>query len=95
MLITSISLILKDTTRSASYLDLCLEIDTEVRRLSTKLNNKRDDFNFPIVNFPFLCTCSNTPAAPAYVVYISRNSDFLDTCLLLNKKATKERVSSG
>ena len=43
---------IKDTTytdRSASYLDLHLEIDSE-GRLRTKLYDKRDDFNFPIVN---------------------------------------------
>jgi hypothetical protein len=28
-----------------------------------------NDFNFPIVNFPFLC--SNIPSAPAYGVYIT------------------------
>ena len=43
-----------DTDSSASYLDLHLEIDSE-RRLRTKLYDKRDDFNFPIVNFPFIC----------------------------------------
>jgi len=66
-----IELEIKDTTdtdRSASYLDLHLEIDSE-GRLRTKLYDKRDDFNFPIVNFPFIC--SNIPAAPAYGVYIS------------------------
>ena len=60
-----IELEIKDTTdtyRSASYLDLHLEIDSE-RRLRTKLYDKRDDFNFPIVNFP---------AAPAYGIYISQ-----------------------
>ena len=31
---------------------------------------KRDDFNFPIVNFPFLS--SNIPASPAYGVYVSQ-----------------------
>jgi len=31
--------------------------------------DKRDDFNFRIVNFPFIC--SNIPATPAYGVYIS------------------------
>jgi hypothetical protein len=41
-----------DTDRSASYLDLHLEIDSEWR-LRTKLYDKRDYFNFPIVNFPF------------------------------------------
>jgi hypothetical protein len=35
-----------------------------------KLYDKRDDFNIPIVIFPF--TCSNIPAAPAYGVYISQ-----------------------
>ena len=57
-----------DTDRSASYLDLHLEIDSE-GRLRTKVYDKKDDFNFPIVNFPFIC--SNIPAAPVYEVYIS------------------------
>jgi hypothetical protein len=61
-----------DTDRSDSYLDLQLEIDSE-GRLRMKLYDKRDDFNFPIVNFPFVC--SNIPAAPAYGVYISHLID--------------------
>jgi hypothetical protein len=64
---TPIELEVKDTTdtdASASYLDLHLEIDNE-GRLKTKAYDKRDDFNFPLVNFPFIC--SNIPAAPAYV----------------------------
>ena len=67
-----IELEIKDTTdtdRSASYLDLHLEIDSE-GRLRTKNYDKGDDFNFPIVNLPFIC--SNIPAAPAYGVYISQ-----------------------
>ena len=32
--------------------------------------NTRGDFNFPIVNFPFLS--SNIPPAPAYGVYVSQ-----------------------
>ena len=58
-----------DTVKSASYLDLHLEIDNE-GRLKTKLYDKRDDFSFPIVNFPFLS--SNIKAEPAYGVYISQ-----------------------
>jgi hypothetical protein len=58
-----------DTDRSVSYLDQHLEIDSE-GRLRTKHYDKRDDFNFPIANFPFICT--NIPAAPAYGVYISQ-----------------------
>jgi len=57
-----------DTDRSASYLDLHLKIDSE-GWLRMKLYDKRDDFNFPIVNFPFICI--NIPAAPAYGVYLS------------------------
>ena len=41
-----------DSEKSASYLDFHLEIDNE-GSLKTKLYDKRDDFNFPIVNFPF------------------------------------------
>jgi len=53
---------IKDTTYTdmyASYLDLHPESDSE-GRLRTKLYDKRDDFNFPIVNFPLIC--SNIPA---------------------------------
>jgi hypothetical protein len=32
--------------------------------------DKRDDFNLPFVNFPFVC--NNIAAAPAYEVYISQ-----------------------
>jgi hypothetical protein len=32
-------------------------------------DDKRDDLNFPIVNFPFIC--SHIPAAHVYGVYIS------------------------
>ena len=37
--------------------------------LRKQFYNKRDDFNFPIVDFPFIC--SNIPAVPGYEVYIS------------------------
>ena len=82
---------LTDKYRSASYLDPHLEIDG---RLRTKLYEKRDDFNFPIVNFPFISNI--IPAAPAYGVYISlliryskacgSYQDFLDRGLLLTTK---------
>jgi hypothetical protein len=35
-----------------------------------KIYDKRDDFNFKIINFPNMC--SNIPASPAYGVYISQ-----------------------
>jgi hypothetical protein len=52
-----------DTQKSASYLDLYLEINSG-GRLKTKLYDKRDEFTFPIVNFPFIS--SNIPASPAH-----------------------------
>ena len=91
-----IELEIKDTTytvKSASYLDIHLEIDNE-GRLKTKLYNKIDDFSFPIVNFRFLW--SNIPAAPAHGVYTSQlirysracisYHDFCDRGLLLTRK---------
>ena len=58
-----------DTASSASFLDLYLEFDHS-GQLSTKIYDKRDDFNFKIINFPNMC--SNIPASPAYGVYISQ-----------------------
>ena len=100
-----IELEIKDTTdtdRLASYLDLHLKIDNE-GRLRTKLYDKRDDFNFPILNFPFIC--SNIPAAPAYRVYISQlmryhracgsYQDFLYRGLLLNQGFLLVKVKSS
>jgi hypothetical protein len=58
-----------DTDRSASYIDPHIEIDSE-GWLRTKPYDKRHDFNFPIVNFPFIC--SNITTTPAYGVYISQ-----------------------
>ena len=66
-----------DTDRSALYLDLHLEIDSKWR-LRMKLYDKRDDFNFPIVKFPFIC--SNIPAAPAYGVNISQLIRYSSAC---------------
>ena len=65
-----------ETTASSSYLDCYLYIDNG--KLSTKLNDKRDDFNFPIVNFPF--RSSNIPSAPAYGVYISQLIRYARAC---------------
>jgi hypothetical protein len=62
----------KETTDTASYpsfLDIYLEFD-DSGQLSTKKYDKRDDFNFKIINFPKMC--SNIPASPAYV-FTSRN----------------------
>ena len=58
-----------DTASSASFLDLYLEFD-DSGQLSTKMYDKRDDFNFKNINFPNMS--NNIPASPAYGVYISQ-----------------------
>ena len=58
-----------DTASSASFLDLYLEFD-DSDQISTKMYDKRDDFNFKVINVPNMC--SNMPVSPAYCVYISQ-----------------------
>ena len=53
----------------ANYLDLRLEFD-EDGRLNTRLYDKRDDFDFPIFNLPYLSR--NIPESPAYGVFVSQ-----------------------
>ena len=59
------------------YLDVLLKLDTN-GKITTQLYDKRDDFNFSIVNFPYLC--SNIPASPAYGVYISQLIRYARAC---------------
>ena len=61
-----------NTVWSAYYLVIYLEINSEARS-RTKLYDKIDDFNFPIVKFPFIC---NIPSEPAFGVYISLDTIF-------------------
>ena len=49
----------------AAFLDLNLSIHND--KVSTKIYDKRDDFNFDIVNFPF--TDDDDPQRPSYGVY--------------------------
>jgi len=52
--------------------------------LKTKFYYRRDDFNFPIVNFPVIC--SNISAASAYEVVISQSIDILNIVFPIIKK---------
>ena len=47
--------------------------------LCYKLYDKRDDFSFAIVNFPYIC--SNIPSGPAYGVYISQLVRYSRGCM--------------
>jgi hypothetical protein len=57
-----------------------LNIDS-IDRLTTTPYFKRDDFDFAIVNFPFLC--SNIPLSSVYGVSISQLIGYARTCFVL------------
>ena len=54
----------------APFLDLNLNLSIRNGIVSSKIYDKRDDFNFEIVNFPFLD--GDVPRSPSYGVYISQ-----------------------
>ena len=69
----------------APYLDLNLSMANGI--VSSKIYDKRDDFNFEIVNFPFLD--GDVPRCPSYGVYISQLTPLLE-CVLMMMTSTKE-----
>ena len=80
----------------ASFLDI--EIEVIDNKFITKLYDKRKDFNFQIVNFPFLC--GNIPKKQSYGVFISQiirfsrvcmeYEDFVIECRILIRKLLKQ-----
>jgi hypothetical protein len=68
-----------DTASSASFLDLYLEFD-DSGQLSTKIYDKRDDFNFKIINFANVC--GGVPASPyenASLIIFSAETEYIST----------------
>ena len=61
----------------ANYLDLTFIIDSG-GKLSTRFYDKRNDFDFHIVNFPFFSR--NLPSGPSYDLYISRLIRYARCC---------------
>ena len=61
----------------ADYFDLTFIIDSG-SKLSTRLYDKRDDFDFHIVNLSFLS--SNIPSGPFYGVYILQLIRYAGCC---------------
>ena len=59
---------LNKANTEAAFLDLYLSISNDI--VSTKIYGKRDDFDFEIVNFPFLD--DDVPRSTSYGVYISQ-----------------------
>ena len=56
----------------AAFLDLHMSISNDI--VSTKMYDKRDDFDYEIVNFPFLD--GDVPPSTSYGVYISQPHSF-------------------
>ena len=65
---------------SGSFLDLDMSISNGV--VSTKIYDKRDDFNFDIVNYPHLD--GDIPKATSYGVYVSQLIRFARACSSLD-----------
>ena len=86
-----------ESSTALSYLDIQITIVNG--KYSTAVYDKRDNFNFRIVNFPYLN--SNIPSGPAYGVYISQLvrigricSDYSDFALR-NYKLTERLINQG
>ena len=60
----------------APFLDLNLSVTNGI--VSSKIYDKGDDFNFEIINFPFLD--GDVPRSPSYGVYISQLFCFARVC---------------
>ena len=67
--------------------------------VSTKIYDKRDDFDFEIVNFPFLD--GDVPRSTSYGVYISqfirfaRASSYVTDFITRNKLSTQKLLKQG
>ena len=81
----------------AAFLDLHLSISNDI--VSTKIYDKRDDFDFEVVNFPFLD--GDVPRSTSYGVYISqlirfaRASSYVADFNSRNKLLTQKLLKQG
>ena len=75
----------------ALLLDLHLSISNGF--VSSKIYDKRDDFDLDIVNFPFLD--GDVPCRPSYGVYISQLIRFARVCSLVDDFNTRNKCSSA
>ena len=78
------------SNKQASFLDLQLEI-TE-NKMNIKVYDKRDDFNFKIINYPSLD--GDVPASPSYGVFISQLIRFARICTEVNEFCSRSRLMS-
>ena len=82
--------------KEAAFLDLLMSISNDI--VSAKIYDKRDDFDFEIVNFPFLDGV--VPRTTSYGVYIfqlnrfARASSYVTDFNTRNKLLTQKRSVS-
>jgi hypothetical protein len=78
------------------YADIVLKLCVNAK-LKTPIYDKLDDFNFSIVNFPYLC--NNSPSSPVYCVYISQLIRYARACsthdpfLINSRQSTDKQVN--
>ena len=72
----------------AVFLDLHLSISNDI--VSTKIYDKRDDFDFKIVNFPFLD--GDVPRCTSYGVYISQLIRFARASSYVTDFSTRNKL---
>ena len=92
---------LKRTTESdttLSYLDVSISIIFQGKFI-TEVFDKRDNFNFNVVNYRYMC--SNIPTKPTYGVYISqlirisRICDKFDSFVKRHRLLTDRLIKQG
>ena len=71
----------------APFFNLHLSISNDF--VSSKIYDKRDDFDFDIVNFPFLD--GDVPRRPSYGVYISQVIRFARVCSHVDDFSTRNK----
>ena len=64
--------------KETSFIDLNIKVIGSDVHTSTSVYDERDDFGFPIVNFPWLS--GDVPRLPSYAVYISQLVRFARCC---------------
>ena len=74
----------------APFLDLNLSLTNGI--VSSKIYDERDDFNFEIVNFPFLD--GDVPRSPSYGVNISQLIPFAICVLMLIASTTETYLTA-
>ena len=83
--------------KEAAFLDLHLSISNDI--VSTKINDKHNDFDFEIVNFPFLD--GDVPGSTTFGVYISqlirfaKASSYVTDYNTRNKLLTQKLLKQG